>query len=354
MKELLTGIATRQWLEERVAASQRFVLVAPFITRSGLQPVFARLKSARKFRLTIITALDFQAALSGALDLDAINELMTNYKRRGPVSVQVVEAPRLHAKIMIADDHHAIVGSANVTSGGLGGNVEFCVPFRGPSQTRLVQQAVDSIFRVPLTPAKFKAFKSVVDKYASRVQKLIRQHNPATLWAFPGFKRTNGRPGWYLHAVQEVLALVEEGGNRAAALQLLAEQALRKLKEEQTSHAIPPEDRLNSLEYLGLFRGGSRFALSDLGRAVLKDKSADVLTPILLAHHPELGQILQEIRAKPGHTYVSLAQSLSTVREQVERPVRWLRSLGLVKAQGHELTFEATPRGVKTGLDWAK
>lgn len=63
----------------------------------------------------MLTHLNARAAAHGSLHLDGLEDLLTS-------GVQIRTLPRLHAKLYLVDDAVGFVGSANLTTSGLGGD----------------------------------------------------------------------------------------------------------------------------------------------------------------------------------------------------------------------------------------
>ncbi len=87
--------------------------------------------------LQILTNLKSESVLSKSLDIEALLYLI-NYNDRA----SVINLPRLHAKVYIADDKKAIITSANLTSQGLDSNFEYGI---GLSDSVVVQRIKSDI-----------------------------------------------------------------------------------------------------------------------------------------------------------------------------------------------------------------
>jgi hypothetical protein len=89
-------------------------LCSPFVGHGEILTLDgARRRSPAEWRL--LTYLDPNAAAHGALDVEGLEQLL----KRG---VQIRSLKRLHAKIFLVDDAAGFVGSANLTTSGLGGD----------------------------------------------------------------------------------------------------------------------------------------------------------------------------------------------------------------------------------------
>lgn len=94
-------------------ASHDVLLASPYLGAATTTWLRATAKdSPASWRL--LTALDPVAAAYGSLHLAGVRRLLE-------AGVEVRHAPRLHAKVFLVDGHTGFLGSANLTSAGLGG-----------------------------------------------------------------------------------------------------------------------------------------------------------------------------------------------------------------------------------------
>lgn len=93
-------------------ARHRFTLAVPFIKRKALERLIADVPPA--VTLTVITRWKVQDISAGMSDLSVFDLLQER------VCSRLLLHPRLHAKVLLIDDHVAAVGSANVTDAALG------------------------------------------------------------------------------------------------------------------------------------------------------------------------------------------------------------------------------------------
>jgi PLD-like domain len=105
--------------------SQDLLIACPFVKRFATDRILAELDRRRvgqSVRLRLITDLRPESALSGSLDLDALEELGRNVP-----GFELTHLPSVHAKAYVADWKMAIISSGNLTEPGLRGNVEYGV-----------------------------------------------------------------------------------------------------------------------------------------------------------------------------------------------------------------------------------
>lgn len=107
------------------SAKAELHIVSPYITQLGTALITDRVKaSARRLSIAVqlLTDLNPLSVCQGSCDPEAILHLAHTF----PCST-ITHLPRVHAKIMVADRAVAIVGSANLTEGGIQDNYEYCI-----------------------------------------------------------------------------------------------------------------------------------------------------------------------------------------------------------------------------------
>jgi hypothetical protein len=100
-------------------------VVSPYITATGVRLITSRVQpEARQLsvNLHLLTDLNPLSVCQGSCDPDAILELAHSFPH-----AKIHHLPRVHAKVFVADRHVAIVGSANLTQGGIRENYEYCL-----------------------------------------------------------------------------------------------------------------------------------------------------------------------------------------------------------------------------------
>ncbi|PYJ68776.1 MAG: hypothetical protein DME75_12345 [Verrucomicrobia bacterium] len=102
-------------------ARKELILASPYIKKTEADWVCDELKKAKVSRaaVQILTHVRTDSVLSGSLDLDALIAFSNNLP-----NATILNLPRLHAKVYVADSRCAFVTSANLTSPGLDGNFE--------------------------------------------------------------------------------------------------------------------------------------------------------------------------------------------------------------------------------------
>jgi hypothetical protein len=105
------------------SATEELLVASPFIKTREAEWVCNRL--ARNGRdktvhLQVLTDVRSANVLGGSLDIAALRILNSGLKRS-----EIINVPRLHAKVYVADESCAIITSANLTPSGLGSNLEY-------------------------------------------------------------------------------------------------------------------------------------------------------------------------------------------------------------------------------------
>ena len=105
------------------------IIATPFITRKPLEILAKQLHSRRSIQIDLLTNLDENSLANGSVEIDALSWLC---KQVPHTSVRHLRY--LHAKAYVADEHTAIVTSANLTNGGLWRNYELGVKITDPKE----------------------------------------------------------------------------------------------------------------------------------------------------------------------------------------------------------------------------
>ncbi len=122
------------------------VIASPYIKASEAKWVcdeLERRNSTSPIRFQLLTDVRSANVLSGSLDIEALSL----FSRRMPASV-VVNLPRLHAKVYVADHSCALVTSANLTPSGMDFNFEFGVESRDLEFVGKVRAELESYSRL--------------------------------------------------------------------------------------------------------------------------------------------------------------------------------------------------------------
>jgi hypothetical protein len=110
------------------AVTSRCFLCSPYITQPPIRNFIHTADQRgilKSLRLQVLTDISAPNIIQGATDLGALALLMDTFQ-----SVEIRYLPRVHAKVFLADDVLALIGSANLTDGGLSRNYEYGVRLR--------------------------------------------------------------------------------------------------------------------------------------------------------------------------------------------------------------------------------
>ena len=107
-------------------AEERVLICSPYYSSSGLGNIFDSIGGANRFQFwTRISPSDWVAGATCPRDLLALVDLLIQENRH----VELAAFQRLHAKAYAADYSLALIGSANLSEGGFGANLELAVRF---------------------------------------------------------------------------------------------------------------------------------------------------------------------------------------------------------------------------------
>jgi PLD-like domain len=122
------------------------IICSPYITLGPTHRLIAAIRQKRleqSLVLTVVTDLSVGTLLQGATDVTALQQMAESIR-----NTQIVYLPRVHAKVYVSGDSLAIVSSANLTDGGLTGNLEYGVALSEPSLVRRVRADVEDYARL--------------------------------------------------------------------------------------------------------------------------------------------------------------------------------------------------------------
>ena len=105
----------------------RIYLVSPFLSKSVTHELCLLIRQSRA-RCTVVTRLNLDDCASGANDLDAIREMLD-------VGISVVAYKGLHTKLYLFGKKEAVIGSSNLTNGGLQKNYELLLHLSDEPET---------------------------------------------------------------------------------------------------------------------------------------------------------------------------------------------------------------------------
>lgn len=126
-------------------------IVSPYITEAGTELILNRVKRSTQPSITVhvLTDLNPLSVCQGSCDPQAILELTRAFPR-----TRILHLPRVHAKILVADRTAAVIGSANLTSGGIQDNYEYSIKVSSPRIASRIAEDVEeySSLAATITP----------------------------------------------------------------------------------------------------------------------------------------------------------------------------------------------------------
>jgi hypothetical protein len=140
----------RDRLEALVGSAERnLLIVAPFITESGVEIVKSSLSTKFKGqgKIEVLTCFDPLSICQGTCDPFAVKALLEE-----ACTSTLTHLPRLHAKVYIADNRAAIITSGNLTEGGLVTNFEYGIALDEPI---VIEQVRDDLIEYAALGAAF-------------------------------------------------------------------------------------------------------------------------------------------------------------------------------------------------------
>jgi hypothetical protein len=128
--------------------TNELLVASPWITTVAARIVSVSLEASNPIALQIIARLDEADFLSGASHLDAFRP--ETYPRFANVRFRAL--PLLHAKMLIADRRKVLIGSANMTEGGLSRNHEISVLIDSEAVGKMCADAFFRLWEIATDP----------------------------------------------------------------------------------------------------------------------------------------------------------------------------------------------------------
>ena len=103
------------------SATESLHICSPFITRPGID-ILAKALPDSVSRVEVWTKFDSRDWMTAASEPDGLLEFIETLPSSPQIDIRISD--RLHAKFIVANEQVGIAGSANLTLGGFGGNIE--------------------------------------------------------------------------------------------------------------------------------------------------------------------------------------------------------------------------------------
>ncbi len=211
-------------------------VVSPYITNSGIALITGRIQpEARRVavRLNLLTDLDPMSVCQGSCDPDAILALVRSFPQ-----ARIHHLPKVHAKILVADRRVAIIGSVNLTQGGIKENYEYSLKLSSNEIAEQVARDVEeySALGAPIPIEMLESYNRTAGQLREAFRKKERAVSSSIRKAFDA----------HLHSGSELLlrARVKEGVTRVFSrtiLFLLREGPLRTVDLHPQIKRIHPD-----------------------------------------------------------------------------------------------------------------
>lgn len=185
MTQLYPSPVREGLLEVLSRARKELLLVSPYV-KSGEMDWLLEQLTKRKLqlnRLRLVTDIRAENVLSGSLDLEALELLLDSEP-----AAQVINLPRLHAKVYIADASFALVTSANLTRPGMELNYEYGVGLDDASCVKLVRDDLELYSRIGNSVTQ-----GVISSLRVAADEIRDDYREMTAAAVRGFRRKVGK-----------------------------------------------------------------------------------------------------------------------------------------------------------------
>lgn len=152
----------------------RLLIASPYIKvkeADWLCNQLSKSSPARSVSLQVLTDVRSANVLNGSLDISAL----TLFSNALPNTL-IINLPRVHAKVYIADSDFALVTSANLTSGGLDNNFEYGIGIDDPSIVKTVRADLEAYARLGnvLNASTLAELVTTADDISKEYQRLQR------------------------------------------------------------------------------------------------------------------------------------------------------------------------------------
>ena len=236
--KLIEGEAATDWLRRIINrwSDQAFYIVSPYISAAGITPISNAMAKRPQRIAIILTNLDSLAIAAGYLDTTSLTGLMVKYPNR----VTVYDVRNLHAKVYLLQGSEALIGSANLTTGGFCTNVEIGTKCTTRDELEELSNAVERWCGSgnSVSVEEIGRYKDYADKYYSNVRPFKKG-----VVAFPHQTET------YFSVVCAAVLAIHNSGMEKADFDLLI-----KNQRSQSAEETAPEHRVWFLEALQLVK----------------------------------------------------------------------------------------------------
>lgn len=155
-------------------AHRRLIICSPFYSASGIGHMFDHFIVGTSLSFwTRLSPSDWLSGISDPLSLLAFLELLEQDNH----SVELGIHQRLHAKLYIADEAIALVGSANLTEGGFDRNFELMVRFQEEEDIRMILETLRREQELNVRLLSIDRFRQWVNNNCDRIENIRRERS---------------------------------------------------------------------------------------------------------------------------------------------------------------------------------
>ncbi|MEP6755057.1 MAG: phospholipase D-like domain-containing protein [Chthonomonadales bacterium] len=272
------------WLDGIISrwSTQQLSIVSPFITKSGMAAISTAMSQHEMRKAIVLTCLDCPAIAMGYLDVCELAALITQYGDR----FQVYHIPKLHAKVFLLEGIEALVGSANLTMGGMSDNVE--IGIRCSSKAEI--EELDGLilhWRGTREPVERDQLLAYYEYAKTHYMQLLQAYRHVV--AFPHQEHT------YDKVVRDALQQIPARGGIEKSKFV---NSIRNQRTQVLADKDGPENRLWFLQQLKLVRiKDNKVYKADNVRKVMKEgtRQSNAFAMLICSEFPECLQILDAL-----------------------------------------------------------
>ena len=208
------------------------IIAAPYITREPIERLQSGLRFPKSVQLDILTNLDKNSLCAQSVDAGALSWLCEQVP-----GATVRHLRYLHAKAYIADNHTAIVTSANLTSGGIWHNYELGVVLTDPQSVSDISDDLREYgnFGVPVPSDSLDELDDLANK--------ARQTKPST-----DDDSTSDSGIEHIHLLDSIEAKLRELRNATDGFIVNPEATITSMFADALKYVLRRHDALTTVE----------------------------------------------------------------------------------------------------------
>ncbi len=278
------GRETLTWLDSVISRwnAQKLHIVSPFITKAGLAAISVAMAERAARKIIIVTCLDCPAIAMGYLDVQELADLVTKFGNR----FQVYHVPKLHAKVFLLEGVEALLGSANLTMGGMSNNVEIGIRCTSKAEVRDLEGSI-MLWRGSREPVEQSQLLAYQEYAKTHYVQLLQGYNHVV--AFPHQDDT------YDQVVRESLEQIPTRGGLAKSLFM---HSIRSQRSHDLADKDGPENRLWFLQQIKLvkIKGDKVYKAENVRKAMMEGtRGSNAFASLICSEFPECLQILDTL-----------------------------------------------------------